>query len=68
MSVMLAGARRLGETAARLGLPATSCPYDPAGSPPERAAAHAWVDAYLRWRPTALAAVSYDDTPTEAAT
>lgn len=56
----LAAARRLGKTAARLGKPVTACPYDPGGTPDEAAAARAWMNAYLHWRPPAIGAVDYD--------
>lgn len=62
-TVMVAAARRLGEAAARLGRPMTSCPYQQGITPEQDAAARAWVEAYLRWQPTAAAAISYDDEP-----
>lgn len=60
--VMLAAARKLGGAAARLGHPVTACPYNP-GSPHaiERAAARAYVAAYLDARPSVAAAVNLDD-------
>ena len=47
----LAGARRLGRSAAiaRTGLKA--CPYPADGTPTERAARSAWHATYLGWRP-----------------
>lgn len=61
--VMMAAARKLGETAARLAYPMTACPYRQSGSPVEKAAARAWVETYLHWRPTKTAVISYDDEP-----
>lgn len=54
---MMAAARKLGEVAARLNHPITECPYRPSGGRMEQAAAHAWVESYLHWRPSAAAAI-----------
>ncbi|MFG2070980.1 hypothetical protein ACGFKZ_29385 [Micromonospora tulbaghiae] len=65
--VMLAAARKLGQVAARLGHPVTACPYNPgSGDAVQRAAARAYVDEWLRWRPDAAAAVDVDDVDDQA--
>lgn len=65
--VMLAAARKLGQVAARLGHPVTACPYNPgSGDAVQRAAARAYVDEWLRWRPAAAAAVDVDDVDDQA--
>lgn len=52
--LMLTAARKLGEAAARLGHPVTGCPYRPGSQHAiERAAARAYVAAWLRWSPSA---------------
>jgi hypothetical protein len=54
----VAAARLLGKRAAQLDQDATACPYDPRTQP---AQARAWVSEFLRWKPAAVAAVSYGD-------
>lgn len=59
--VMLAAARQLGETAARLGHPVTACPYRPGSQHAiERAAARAYVTGWLYWS-AAAASPDYGD-------
>lgn len=58
---MLSAARKLGRYAGRMGHPVTACPYNPGSKHDiERAAAHAYVSAYLRARPSAPLP-DYDD-------
>ena len=54
---MMSAARKLGEVAARLGHPVTACPYQPSGDRLQQAAAHAWVESYLHWRPSVARAI-----------
>ncbi len=50
-TVELGQARTLGSYAAGRQLPATSCPFDPAGDARQRALASSWVRGYLHRRP-----------------
>jgi hypothetical protein len=49
--VETARAKAAGQYAARRRLPATACPYDPAGDARQKVLAASWVRGYLHTRP-----------------
>jgi hypothetical protein len=57
----LDAARRGAEFAARRRIPASRCPFDPAGDARQKTLASAWMRAYLHRNPPADGRVSYDD-------